>query len=564
MRKKSQSQPADQPTSWDSDRVKDKTSFEVLLDWFSKPQNYARWKSAHRGGTISKARLCEEINRRMHKQDITCRSDGGIQRKVYQVFKCMASANELLKENGMKPQVSLGECEESLKREILRLCPYFEILAPVMNESLERVLSKRSARLSQEEIRQRLAREEEIVLESQVTGDCDDLTEDKEDEQHLNRARSNSHTANQNSDSESDSSSRVSPETVEAETESTGNKRKNSRNPWIGDHEGISSLDVLLNWLGTGNNYSRWRRMYSKVALCNEINDLLHAQGIYSRSNEDIRNKVNRLVKSVAKAKTLLQNQDVEGRRSLNDCDEKLGKDILRACPHFESLSHVVVGTSESEIDIETTQAALNDEEEKDEDAGFHGEELEDQEDQGFAPEAEDHEDEAFASEEEEAVVNEQEDEVPAHQEIDEEDARVPTQTPTKPMAVHVSDFKLSPLQQRQLEQRCAEMEFSHQRASIQLENLREKGRVELETMRERGEFELASARKKREIELKAAETQTVLEIKRQKCDLENVRERNEFSLLVERELSRQKLRSAGISQAEVDRLLPSKQLGLL
>lgn len=128
-------------------------------------------------------------------------------------------------------------------------------------------------------------------------------------------------------------------------------------------------------------------------------------------------------------------------------------------------------------------------------------------------------------------------------------------------MFVRVSDFKLSPLQQQQLERRCSQMEFSHQQASIQLENLREKGRLELEAMRARGELEMVSALKKREIELESAQVQSRLEIKRRKCDLENVRVRNEYTLVVERELARQKLRSVGIAQAEVDRLLASKQL---
>lgn len=588
MQKKPRSPPVDRPAAWDSDRVKEKTSLEVLLDWFARPKNYARWRMAHRNGPENKTKLSEEINRQMHKQDITCRSDGGIQRKAYQVFKCMATANELLKERGMGLQVSLEKCEESIKHEIRQLCPYFEQLAPVVNvptPSPERSLSKgRSAkqRLCQEEIRQRLALEDESIRESQAiaTGVDDDYEDDLVEEAPPKRAHSNPSSTDENIDSESEDSSRASPETVKTDREPTDSERKSTRKRWGGDHDGVSSLDILLHWLATGNNYSHWRRLYSKVGTCSEINDLLHAQGIYHRSNSDIRHKVNRLVQSIAKAKVMLRDQDLGAGWSLKDCGEDLGREILRVCPHFESLSHVVVGMNASGNDAESTQPVLTTDEEKDEDNGSSsGDELEEEQapeqeqGDGFAPEeveeppaTEAQGEEGFTPEEEEdAVDEEQEDETPDAAEIGQNASatiRIPEPRP-KPMVVCVSDFKLSPLQQQQLERRCSQMEFNHQRASIELENLRQKGRVELDAMRARCELELTSARKKREIELGSAQLQAQLEIKRQKCDMENVRARNEYTLVVERELARQKLRSAGVAQAEVDRLLPSKQTQL-
>lgn len=55
---------------WDSDRVQQKSSIEVLLDWVTTDGNYERWTK----GQIMKRHLCLEIEQSLHAQGIRHRT----------------------------------------------------------------------------------------------------------------------------------------------------------------------------------------------------------------------------------------------------------------------------------------------------------------------------------------------------------------------------------------------------------------------------------------------------------------------------------------------------------
>ncbi|KAA1090995.1 hypothetical protein PGT21_020071 [Puccinia graminis f. sp. tritici] len=56
-----------------------------------------------------------------------------------------------------------------------------------------------------------------------------------------------------------------------------------------GVNNGPSSMTILLTWLGTNNNYVRWRSAASKCALCHEILAEMRLQGIHHRNIHSIR-----------------------------------------------------------------------------------------------------------------------------------------------------------------------------------------------------------------------------------------------------------------------------------
>ncbi|KAI7944446.1 hypothetical protein MJO28_010141 [Puccinia striiformis f. sp. tritici] len=81
---------------------------------------------------------------------------------------------------------------------------------------------------------------------------------------------------------------------------------------WDSDGDGVqTSMRILLNWLGTDQNYFRWRGKGSgttKVALANEILLELAEVGIEHRNIKGITNKVTELQGSYASASDLIRN----------------------------------------------------------------------------------------------------------------------------------------------------------------------------------------------------------------------------------------------------------------
>jgi hypothetical protein len=74
---------------------------------------------------------------------------------------------------------------------------------------------------------------------------------------------------------------------------------------------GLSSIDIILDWITSGTNYARWKgdaEGVTKQVLCGEIIGLLIAAGIHHRKNPDIRAKIYELQTSYNKARDWSEN----------------------------------------------------------------------------------------------------------------------------------------------------------------------------------------------------------------------------------------------------------------
>lgn len=118
--------------AWDSDRVREQSSLDVVVEWLATGRNYERWESGGRGGVITKESLCVEINRQMHSQGIRHRNTRGIFKKITSLEVSMLQAHRRMTMRGHAGLTSLESCEENVQNEILKRWPYFELLAPVI------------------------------------------------------------------------------------------------------------------------------------------------------------------------------------------------------------------------------------------------------------------------------------------------------------------------------------------------------------------------------------------------------------------------------------------------
>lgn len=125
--------------TWHTDHVRDQSSLDVLLSWLTDKSNYARWKrSCQPTSAKSSAVVCTEIRNLMRAQGIEHRSNAGIRRKILLLEDMMARAIKFLAGQGLRGLTTLGDCEQAVKTKVLRICPEFERLAPVMVNDRER------------------------------------------------------------------------------------------------------------------------------------------------------------------------------------------------------------------------------------------------------------------------------------------------------------------------------------------------------------------------------------------------------------------------------------------
>lgn len=85
-------------------------------------------------------------------------------------------------------------------------------------------------------------------------------------------------------------------------------------------------MDVLLNWLTSGMNYTRWKGDgdgVSKQTLCREIVSQMKEVGIYHRNTADIRAKMSFLQTTYNKARDWSENTgegiQAEGREDAKE-----------------------------------------------------------------------------------------------------------------------------------------------------------------------------------------------------------------------------------------------------
>lgn len=116
---------------WHTDRVRGKSSFDIVMPWLTNKANYARWKRS--ASSTLRAMICAEINELLRAEGILHRSVEGIRRKIINMEKDMAEAQRSLSQNGFRGLTTLEGCDQKIKDEVLAICPDFELLAPVMS-----------------------------------------------------------------------------------------------------------------------------------------------------------------------------------------------------------------------------------------------------------------------------------------------------------------------------------------------------------------------------------------------------------------------------------------------
>jgi len=114
------------------------------------------------------------------------------------------------------------------------------------------------------------------------------------------------------------------------------NKKK--RAFWHNDNEGKSSLDLLLDWMTTEGNYSKWKGGYvKKDAIAKEILFFLKEKGMKTnRSPRDVSMKVYEIETKYKKAKDFLSGT---GAGILTEVSLK--KEVEKICPYYYMLESV-------------------------------------------------------------------------------------------------------------------------------------------------------------------------------------------------------------------------------
>lgn len=361
-----------------------------------------------------------------------------------------------------------------------------------------------------------------------------------------------------------------------------------------------SSWDVLLDWLATEGNYARWSdEKQPKDVLYKEILGALAEQGIHHRSDKNVYSKVWHVEKTLEVAQSLLVSNGIGGDVDLSRCDSRLKYKIMRTCPNFERLAPVMTVKSKrrkKSKDVTRSTKRLRSSEAA---AAVPEEEPPAIEETPLPEEAPAVKSPVArapavkspalvsvrAADEEPVAVVEQSQSQPESQSQPQLQLQLlqpllsPHEEP-EPVAVvapepvaevePVEPEEISSLQQSQEEledlppianegPEAVALQAEALQQSIAPETSREKILIELEFFRLRNEFTLETIRKKQSIEIEIAQERAQMELAHGKSDLEAARERTECTLAVERALSRQEMLSAGIPQAEVDRIMPSK-----
>ena len=94
---------------------------------------------------------------------------------------------------------------------------------------------------------------------------------------------------------------------------SSSTKQQKTPKKWEEDgvEGGPCSMDVLLDWITSGTNYTRWkgdRDGISKQTLCGEIVGQMKKAGIYHQNAADIRAKISSLQTTYNKARDWSKN----------------------------------------------------------------------------------------------------------------------------------------------------------------------------------------------------------------------------------------------------------------
>jgi hypothetical protein len=143
--------------------------------------------------------------------------------------------------------------------------------------------------------------------------------------------------------------------------ERSSKRAKPRRTMWHNDgpDSTVSSLSILLDWLTTEGNYTRWRggdkhSGETKTVLASQIAARISASGVGTiRKPKDIVTKISQLEQSFRDAIDFLSNTGA----GITD-ETSLQQAIERRCPHYDTLKDVMADRASSQP-LMTTEDAL-------------------------------------------------------------------------------------------------------------------------------------------------------------------------------------------------------------
>ncbi|ETV63702.1 hypothetical protein H257_19365 [Aphanomyces astaci] len=115
---------------WTKDSVGDgKSSMDVVIAWMSVETNYVRWKGGDKHSGSTKASLAAEVVERLANNGIHHRTTKDVVQKIGDVERSYRTACDWLANTGQ----GIVD-EDSIRKEVQRLCPYYYSLDEVMRD----------------------------------------------------------------------------------------------------------------------------------------------------------------------------------------------------------------------------------------------------------------------------------------------------------------------------------------------------------------------------------------------------------------------------------------------
>lgn len=105
--------------SWESDRMNDKSSMQILVEWVVSEDNYARWNNIRQDGPAAIENLCNEILHLLLAQGISHRSVADIRQAIQELEEAMAKTYDMLSQRDLRGTVLLRKCEPAVQHAIL-------------------------------------------------------------------------------------------------------------------------------------------------------------------------------------------------------------------------------------------------------------------------------------------------------------------------------------------------------------------------------------------------------------------------------------------------------------
>ncbi|RHZ14177.1 hypothetical protein DYB31_012057 [Aphanomyces astaci] len=115
---------------WTKDAVGDgKSSMDAVIAWMSVETNYVRWKGGDKHSGSTKASLASEVVERLKTNGIHHRTTKDVVQKIGDIERSYRSACDWLANTGQ----GIVD-EDSIQKEVQRLCPYYYVLDEVMRD----------------------------------------------------------------------------------------------------------------------------------------------------------------------------------------------------------------------------------------------------------------------------------------------------------------------------------------------------------------------------------------------------------------------------------------------